>query len=142
MAAETRILNWWELPLIDVQSHHPAKTKLRMVQGNIVKIRADAIVNSANDKLKAGDGVCGAIFAATTDKGDALQAECNQIGFCPTGSSVITRSYGLPSDYIIHAVGPQCATPGKPTGEEQRQLIRCCEYTHALNPNSGASESP
>ena len=70
----------------------------------ITDLSADAIVNAANDGLWAGSGVCGAIFRAAGH--DKLQAACNDIGHCDTGSAVITPGFDLKSKYIIHAVGP------------------------------------
>lgn len=70
----------------------------------ITNLKADAVVNAANEGLWAGGGVCGAIFR---DAGhDKLQAACNAIGHCDTGSAVITLGFDLPAKYIIHAVGP------------------------------------
>jgi O-acetyl-ADP-ribose deacetylase (regulator of RNase III) len=37
-------------------------TKIRCVAGDIVSIGTDIIVNAANTHLRAGGGVCGAIF--------------------------------------------------------------------------------
>jgi O-acetyl-ADP-ribose deacetylase (regulator of RNase III) len=37
---------------------------LKIVLNDITKMKADAIVNSANSRLHQGGGVCGAIFAA------------------------------------------------------------------------------
>ena len=72
---------------------------------SITDVDADAIVNAANENLLAGGGVCGAIFSAA---GHAqLQAACDQIGYCKTGSAVITPAFHLKSRYIIHAVGPR-----------------------------------
>ncbi|MBR5410417.1 MAG: macro domain-containing protein [Clostridia bacterium] len=70
----------------------------------ITHVGTDAIVNAANSSLQAGGGVCGVIFAAA---GRAeLQAACDAIGHCDTGSAVITPAFGLNAKYIIHAVGP------------------------------------
>ncbi|WP_083439571.1 macro domain-containing protein [Acetobacterium bakii] len=77
---------------------------LIIIRNDITKMKVDAIVNAANTRLKMGDGVCGAIFAAA---GAAqLQAECDGIGKCNVGEAVITRGYALPAKHIIHAVGP------------------------------------
>lgn len=77
---------------------------LHIVRNNIVSMKVDAIVNAANTGLRMGGGVCGAIFQAA---GAAqLQAACNQIGGCPTGSAVLTDGFCLPAKYVIHAVGP------------------------------------
>lgn len=71
---------------------------------NIVGMEVDAIVNAANDGLRQGGGVCGAIFQAT-DTAELVLA-CMKIGHCDTGKAVITPSFGLPAKHIIHAVGP------------------------------------
>ncbi len=74
-------------------------------QSSITSIPADAIVNAANEDLLEGGGVCGAIFRKA---GEAkLQAACNKIGHCETGSAVITPAFGCNAKFIIHAVGPQ-----------------------------------
>ena len=74
---------------------------------SITDLEVDAIVNAANDGLWAGGGVCGAIFAAAGH--DQLQAACDAIGHCDTGSAVITPAFKLKAKYIIHAVGPRWA---------------------------------
>lgn len=69
----------------------------------ITDLYTDAIVNAANERLMAGGGVCGAIFKAAGHS--KLQAACNAIGHCDTGSAVITPGFDLKAKYIIHAVG-------------------------------------
>ena len=39
-------------------------SKLELIQGSCVNQNVDAVVNAANSGLRAGGGVCGAIFAA------------------------------------------------------------------------------
>jgi hypothetical protein len=130
MAAEASILNWWEIPVITASGNNPSKQKVRLATSDMLKIRVDAIVNAANKELRDGAGICGLIFEAAeaVGKKDQLEKECQHIGFCPTGSSVVTRSYGLPADYIIHAVGPKCDVKDKPTQAETKELRDCCEF--------------
>lgn len=71
---------------------------------SITELSADAIVNAANDRLMGGSGVCGAIFKAAGWV--KLQAACDAIGHCDTGSAVITPRFDLKAKYVIHAVGP------------------------------------
>ena len=70
----------------------------------ITDLETDAIVNAANEALRAGGGVCGAIFS-TAGHAD-LQTACNKIGHCDTGSAVITPGFNTKAKFIIHAVGP------------------------------------
>jgi len=79
------------------------KATLRLRQGNIVSVPADAIVNAANRRLAGGGGVDGAIHRAG---GPSIMAECRKIGHCPTGGAVITGAGDLPARYVIHAVAP------------------------------------
>ena len=71
---------------------------------SITDLDTDAIVNAANEDLWAGGGVCGAIFRAAGY--DQLEAACDEIGHCDTGSAVITPGFNLKAKHIIHAVGP------------------------------------
>ena len=81
--------------------------KLRLITGDITKVRADAIVNAANSGLRGGGGVDGAIHRAG---GPAIMRELDQIrakqGGCPTGSAVATSAGALPAKFVFHAVGP------------------------------------
>ncbi len=93
---------------------------LEIVQGDITKMEADAIVNAANTSLEMGGGVCDAIFAAAGAQ--KLQAECSRIGHCDTGEAVITGAYGLRAKNIIHTPGPIWRGGGN--GEED--LLKYC----------------
>lgn len=89
---------------------------LTLQEGDITKVRAEAIVNAANAALAGGGGVDGAIHRAA---GPGLMAECRKIGGCPTGSAVATGAGNLPAKYVFHAVGP--IYHGRP---EDEQLLR------------------
>ena len=71
---------------------------------SITELDVDTVVNAANEDLWAGGGVCGAIFRAAGH--EKLEAACDAIGHCDTGSAVITPGFNLKARYIIHAVGP------------------------------------
>lgn len=80
---------------------------LELIQGDITKIFADAIVNAANSSLLGGGGVDGAIHRAG---GPAILEACirirNRQGNCKTGEAVITTGGNLPARFVIHTVGP------------------------------------
>ena len=92
----------------------------QIVRNDITHMHVDAIVNAANEQLRHGGGVCGAIFAAA---GAAeLQEACDRIGHCDTGSAVATPAFALPARHVIHTVGP--IWYGGNSGEEQ--ALRSC----------------
>ena len=75
-----------------------------IIQGDITRIQADAIVNAANPQLQMGGGVCGAIFMAAGPQ--KLQAACDKLAPIHTGEAVITPGFALPARFVIHTAGP------------------------------------
>ncbi len=98
---------------------------LEIVQNDITKMEADAIVNAANSALQMGGGVCGAIFRAAG--AEQLQTACDEIGYCPTGKAVFTDGFRLPAKYIIHTVGPVW----RGGSNDEEQMLRSC-YRNSL----------
>src|SRR5713226_3620009 len=88
---------------IFMSTHTINGVTLALLQGDIVKVRAEAIVNAANSGLRGGGGVDGAIHRAG---GPSIMEECRKIGGCPTGEAVVTTAGRLPAKYVFHAVGP------------------------------------
>lgn len=82
-------------------------TEIRLVQGDITRIEADAIVNAANSALVGGGGVDGAIHrVGGPDVMADLERRYGSTRHCPTGSAVISDAGDLPARIVIHAVGP------------------------------------
>ena len=77
--------------------------RIETVRGDITKLAVEAIVNAANEDLRPGGGVDGAIRRAA---GPGIDAECRHIGGCPTGEARITGGHDLPADWVIHTAGP------------------------------------
>ncbi len=79
------------------------RTRLVLMEGDIIQQDTEAIVNAANSRLAGGGGVDGAIHRAG---GPEIMAECRRIGGCPTGQAVITTAGRLKAKKVIHTVGP------------------------------------
>jgi O-acetyl-ADP-ribose deacetylase (regulator of RNase III) len=97
--------------------------ELEVVQGDITRLEVDAIVNAANERMRGGGGVDGAIHRAA---GRRLLTEC--ISRFPdglaTGSAGWTTGHRLPARWVIHVVGP---IHGRGSRD---QLVSC--YSNAL----------
>ena len=97
---------------------------IKFIRDDITKIKAQAIVNSANPYPVIGSGTDRAIYLAANE--DLLLKERKKIGNIETGEAVITSGFNL-CDYIIHTVGP-IYLDGK--HEEANELRRC--YTNCM----------
>jgi O-acetyl-ADP-ribose deacetylase (regulator of RNase III) len=106
--------------------------RITVVQGDITEQAVDAIVNAANQRLRGGGGVDGAIHRAA---GPELLAACTEIGGCPTGESRITAGFRLPAKHVIHTVGP--VWQGGDQGEPER-LAACYRSALQLAVEAGA----
>ncbi|HSJ22171.1 MAG TPA: O-acetyl-ADP-ribose deacetylase [Nocardioidaceae bacterium] len=98
---------------------------LTVVEGDITQQQVDAIVNAANERMRGGGGVDGAIHRAG---GPAILEDCiakvPDGERLPTGQALATTGGDLPARWVIHVVGP---VHGAGTRE---QLVSC--YANAL----------
>jgi len=100
---------------------------LKLSQGDITRMAADAIVNAANSSLMGGGGVDGAIHRAG---GPAILDDCRRIiariGALPTGQAVATTGGRLPARRVIHTVGPVWRGGGAGEPELLAACYRSC----------------
>src|SRR5213594_3069314 len=72
---------------------------LRVVEGDITAVDADAIANAANNHLWMGAGVAGALKRAG---GDEIEREAVAKGPIEIGEAVATGAGRLRAQYVIH----------------------------------------
>jgi O-acetyl-ADP-ribose deacetylase (regulator of RNase III) len=104
-------------------------TAITLVQGDITRESADAIVNAANSSLLGGGGVDGAIHRRG---GPAILEECRALRASrygkglPTGQAVATTAGQLDARWVIHTVGPVFSS-----SEDRSGLLASC-YRESL----------
>ena len=76
----------------------------KIVRNDITKVKADAIVNTANPNPICASGTDLAIYEAAGKK--QLLAERQKIGKIARGDVAVTGAYQLQAKYIVHTVGP------------------------------------
>lgn len=99
--------------------------ELTVVQGDITTQDVDAVVNAANNRMRGGSGVDGAIHAAG---GPAVLADC-AARFphgLETGQAGWTTAGEMPARWVIHVVGPNWTR-----GQRDRTQLTSC-YANAL----------
>jgi O-acetyl-ADP-ribose deacetylase (regulator of RNase III) len=99
--------------------------ELIAVHGDIPEQRVDAIVNAANNAMRGGGGVDGAIHRAG---GPDILRDCIERfpDGLATGDAGWTTAGRLPAQWVIHTVGPNHAA-----GQRDRTLLVSC-YRRAL----------
>lgn len=98
----------------------------QIIRNDITKVKADAIVNTANPKPIVGGGTDAAIYEAAGKK--QLLAERKKIGEIARGEAISTLAFNLNAKYIIHTVGPIWEDGNK--GE--LDILKAC-YENSLN---------
>lgn len=77
---------------------------LNLIQNDITKVKADAIVNIMNPTCLIGNGTESAIYKAAGR--ELLLGERRKIGNIEPGQSAYTDAFQLDARYIIHTMGP------------------------------------
>ena len=119
-----------EKGVTDIDDLSPVRDGLYLWRGDITTLKVGAIVNAANSAMLgcfAPNHGC-IDNAIHTFAGVQLRLECAAIMEKqgrpePTGTAKITAAYNLPSDYILHTVGP--IVGGWLTDEHRRLLASC-----------------
>ena len=75
---------------------------ISIVQGDITEIKADALVNAANNELWMGLGVAGAL---KRKGGKEIETEAMSKGPIKPGEAIETTAGKLEAKYVIHAAG-------------------------------------
>lgn len=125
-----------EKRIVDIENLTPIKENIYLWQGDMTRLKVDAIVNAANSKMLG----CFVPNHSCIDNiihtysGVQLRMECNRLMLKQgkseeTGKAKITPAYNLPSKYIIHTVGPIVFNKLR---DEHRELLKSC-YNSILN---------
>ncbi len=107
------------------------KGRYAIWQGDITRLKVDAIVNAANSQMLG----CFVPLHGCIDNvihsaaGVQLRLACNEImnkkGHDePSGEAIVTPAFNLPARYVIHTVGP-IVYSDRPTDEDCRLLASC-----------------
>ena len=114
---------------------------LTIWQGDITRLKVDAIVNAANAQALG----CWAPLHNCIDNcihsaaGIQLRKECAdkmQGRLLATGDAFITKGYNLPAKHVIHTVGP-IIPDGVPTKQQEEQLAQCYRSSLDLAEQNG-----
>lgn len=97
----------------------------QIIRNDITKVKADAIVNTANPKPAVGRGTDRAIYSAAG--ADQLLAARKSIGNIAPGDAAYTDAFRLHAKYIIHTVGPAWFGGNR----NEREILHSC-YRNSL----------
>ena len=119
---ERGVVKVMDLPVLTA---HP---RISLWQGDITRLKADAIVNAANAALLGCFCPCHGCIdnAIHSAAGLQLREECARIMGGreeKNGGAVITKGYNLPAKYVLHTVGPIISDP---VTEKDREELRSC----------------
>lgn len=130
---EKKVVDVEALPSIEEQypcTQIKNSNKIILWQGDITRLKVDAIVNAANAQMLGCFVPCHGCIdnAIHSAAGIQLRNECakimeNQGCEEPTGKAKITEGYNLPARHVIHTVGP---IVGRQVTEEQKEQLKSC----------------
>lgn len=97
----------------------------QIIRNDITKVKADAIVNTANPDVVVRGTDYAVYHAAGRDR---LLAERKKIGIMHPGQAAHTPAFNLDAKYIIHTVGPAWIDGN----HDEREILHSC-YEKSLN---------
>lgn len=104
--------------------------RIALWQGDITRLRVDAVVNAANSALLGCFHPCHGCIdnAIHSAAGLQLRDECSRLMRAqgcpePTGRAKLTKGYNLPARYVLHTVGPTIR--GRVTRRDREELASC-----------------
>ena len=114
----------------------PGHPGIALWQGDITRLRADAVVNAANSTLLGCFHPCHGCIdnAIHSAAGLQLRDACARLMEAqghsePAGGAKLTGGYNLPARHVLHTVGP--IITGPLTGADRAALASC--YTSCLS---------
>lgn len=112
-------------------------SRLVLWQGDITRLKADAIVDADNSALLGCFCPCHGCIdnAIHSAAGLQLRDECNQLMQAqghpePVGKAKLTKAYNLPAAYVLHTVGP--IIQGRVSQQDRDDLAACYRSCLAL----------
>ena len=123
---------WEERGVVDADSlpERPGHYGIVLWQGDITRLKADAIVDADNNRLLGCFVPCHGCIdnAIHSAAGLQLRDECHRLMEQqgrpePTGQAKLTRGYNLPARYVLHTVGP--IIQGRVTARDRELLASC-----------------
>ena len=119
-----------EKGITELTDLYPIQKELYLWRGDITTLRCDAIVNAANSQMLGCFCPCHGCIdnAIHTYAGIQLRAACAELMSEQkheekTGKAKITPAFNLPSNYVLHTVGP--IIHGRLTEKDKEQLASC-----------------
>ena len=117
----------------------PLTSDISLWQGDITRLKVDAIVNAANAQALGcwsplHNCIDNCIHSAAGIQLRKACADIMQGRLLKTGEAFITKGYNLPAKHVIHTVGPiierlrvgaSAGISGIPTKEQEEELAQC-----------------
>lgn len=139
LSAETEakgVVDAMALPTVQSDS------RLAVWQGDITRLKADAIVDADNSALLGCFVPCHGCIDNTIHSAAGLQLrdECARVMRAqghpePAGRAKLTKGYNLPARYVLHTVGPIIS--GRVTRKDRQELASCYRSCLALAAEHG-----